>query len=58
MSDTASVSDSDTEDNGEPTQERTDPYSFGLDDLESPFSPDFGTDEDDPYSFWGDIPDF
>ena len=57
-SDTASVSDSDIEDNEEPTQETMDPYSFGLDDLESAVPPDFGTDEDDPYSLLGDLPDF
>ena len=46
-SDTASVNDSDTEDNGQPTQVTTDPYSFGLDDDWS--------DEDDPCEFLGDF---
>ena len=58
-SDTASVNDSDAEDNGELTQVTTDPYySIGLDDLDSTVPPDFRPDEDDPYVFVGDTPDF
>ena len=54
-SDTASVNDSETEDNGEPTQVTTDPYVY---DLESEIPTNFGTDDDDTYAFLDDITDF
>ena len=57
-SDTASVNDSDTEDNGDPTQVTTDPYSIGLDDLDTTVPPNFKPGEDDPYVFLGDTSEF
>ena len=41
-----------------PTQVTTDPYSIGLDDLDTTVPPNFKPGEDDPYVFLGDTPDF
>ena len=61
-SETATVYDSDTEDNLESSQVDTDPYAEGLDnlpDLESAIPPDFDFSESDPYAFsTDDLQDF
>ena len=56
-SETATVYDSDTEDNLESSQVAVDPYAIGLDhlpDLESAIPPDFYFSESDPYAFSAD----